>query len=120
MLALGAVGILVIRVPLLQLFLGVHGSDLAELSATTAHFAVAMIPIGVLQVMGCHFLATRRLPECLAFAACAIGYLIALSLLGQTPPLMLQVMTEGAAISVLLLGLVSLLRRRQNQIPLLP
>jgi O-antigen/teichoic acid export membrane protein len=120
MIACGAVGILVIRVPLLQLFLGVHGSDLAELSATTAHFAVAMIPIGVLQVMGCHFLATRRLPECLAFAACAIGYLIALSLLGQTPPLMLQVMTEGAAISVLLLGLVSLLRRRQNQIPLLP
>jgi O-antigen/teichoic acid export membrane protein len=105
MIGAGALVIFLIRVPLLQLFLGAHD---ANLSAMTARFALVMIPIGILQAMGSHYLATRRQPECLAFAACAVVYLVTLSLIGRTPELMLNAMAIGATVSVLLLAFVSL------------
>jgi O-antigen/teichoic acid export membrane protein len=114
MLAAGAVGILLLRDELLQLLLGVKDADL---STMTARFALAMVPIGILQAMGCHSLATRRLPECLAFAACAVAYLAALSIHGQTPSLMLNVMSLGATVSVVLLALLSAVSRIRNRIP---
>lgn len=111
MIATGSLGIFLLRVPLLLLFLGVYDVELANL---TARFALAMVPIGILQAMGCHYLAARRLPECLVFGGCGLAYLIALSLFGQTPVLMLNGMAGGATASVLLLGLVSLARRAKN------
>jgi O-antigen/teichoic acid export membrane protein len=117
LLAAGAIGIVLLRDLLLQLLLGVQDADL---STMTARFALAMIPIGILQAMGCHSLATRRLPECLAFAACAVGYLVALSMFGHTPASMLNVMSSGATVSVVLLVLVSVACRRRNRAPLIP
>jgi hypothetical protein len=61
--------------------------------------------------MGCHYLAARRLPECLVFGGCGVAYLVALSLFGQTPGLMLDWMASGAMASVVLLSVVSLARR---------
>jgi len=113
----GAAGLILVRAPMLKLFLGVHDDDL---SAMTAQFALAMIPIGILQAMGCHFLALRRLPECLVFGACGLGYLIALTLFGRTPTLMLNWMTGAAIASVVLVGLASLARRAANVSPPTP
>jgi O-antigen/teichoic acid export membrane protein len=114
MIATGALGIFLLRVPLLQLFLGIQDAELATL---TAQFALAMIPIGILQAMGCHFLAARRLRECLVFGGCGLAYLVALSLFGRTPTLMLDWMAGGATASVVLLALVSLARRAGNISP---
>jgi len=108
MIGIGALGIYLLRVRLLQIFLGVHDAQLANL---TARFALAMVPIGILQAMGCHYLAARRLPECLVFGGCGVAYLVALSLFGQTPGLMLDWMASGAMASVVLLSVVSLARR---------
>jgi O-antigen/teichoic acid export membrane protein len=112
-----AVGVFVLRDPLLQVFLGVHDSDL---SAMAAEFALAMIPISILQAMGCHYLASRRLPECLAFTACSIAYIAALSHWGRTPDLMLSTMTDGAVLAVAVLALVSAICHRRNKPPLIP
>ena len=112
MLIAGAIGIFIVRAPLLQLFLGVHDADL---SSMTARFAFAMVPIGILQAMGYHYLAARRLTECIAFAGCAIAYLTALSTFGQTPVLMLNTMTDCASTSIVLLGLITLARRFRHR-----
>ena len=104
----GALGIIVLRVFILQLLLGTQD---AELAARTAQFALAMVPIGILQGMGCHYLAARRFAECLAFGFCGVAYIIALTLFGQTPGLMLETMGIGASVSVVLLGAVSWVSR---------
>jgi O-antigen/teichoic acid export membrane protein len=117
MIGTGAVGILLLRVPLLQLLLGVSDAELVNL---TARFALAMIPVGILQAMGCHYLAARRLPECVAFGGCGLAYLVALSFFGQTPILMLNWMAGGSTASVVLLGLISWARRTQPISPLNP
>jgi len=114
MIGAGALGIFVLRAHLLQLFLGVQDAGLSQM---TAHFVAAMIPIGILQAMGCHYLAARRLPECLVFGGCGLAYLFALAHFGQTPSLMLNTMGIGAIASVFILGLVSAVRRARNAFP---
>ena len=111
MIGVGALVIFLLRVPLLQLLLGVHDVELAGL---TARFALVMIPLGILQAMGCHYLAARRLPECHAFGACGLACVVALFLFGQTPMLMLNWMGGVATASVLFLGFVSVMRRSKN------
>jgi hypothetical protein len=114
MICAGAVGILLLRVFILQIFLGTQD---AELAAMTAKFAVAMVPIGILQGMGCHYLAARRFPECMAFGFCGLTYLVALSLFGQTPDRMLEVMGISATVSVVVLGVISLASRAGKVFP---
>jgi len=113
MIGAGALGVLLLRNFILQLFLGVQD---AELSHMAAQFVLAMVPIGILQAMGCHYLAARRLPECLAFGGCGLAYLLALSVYGQTPGLMLNTMGMGATASILILGLVSAARGARNSL----
>jgi hypothetical protein len=81
----------------------------------TARFAFAMVPIGILQAMGYHYLAARRFTECLAFAGCAVAYLVALATCGQTPDLMLGTMAQVASGSVVLLALITLARRYRDR-----
>ena len=109
--AAGGLGLYLVRAPMLQIFLGTHDDDL---SAMTARFALAMMPIGILQAMGYHYLAARRLMECVALAGCSVAYLAALVSFGQTPALMLNTMTAAAAGSVVVLGLLTLLRRQRR------
>jgi O-antigen/teichoic acid export membrane protein len=103
----GAIFLLLFRVPLLSLLLGAHDPGLDRL---TSQFALAMIPIGLLQALGCHFLASRQIPESLAFGACGSAYLVALAWYGATPTLMLGVMSGAATVSIALLGLMFLVR----------
>jgi O-antigen/teichoic acid export membrane protein len=111
MIGAGALGILLLRVFFLQIFLGVQDAGLAQM---TAQFVLAMVPIGILQAMGCHYLAARRFPECLAFGGCGLAYLIALSVVGRTPAHMLNAMAIGATASVVVLGVMSIARRIQT------
>jgi O-antigen/teichoic acid export membrane protein len=117
MLVAGAIGILFLRDWLLQIFLGVHD---VTLSTMTAQFAITMIPIGILQALGCHFLATRRFIECLAFGVCAIIYLVMLALYGDAPDAMLSVMTESAGACLIVLGTFSMIPARRGRAPLIP
>jgi len=117
MLGAGAIGILWLRDPFLQMFLGLRDADL---SGMTAHFAWAMLPIGILQAIGYHFLATRRLPECIAFAVCAAIYLATLSIFGRSPDSMLRIMMESAAGFVIVLTLVSAVSRQRSPAPQMP
>jgi len=111
MIGASALGIFLLRIPLLQLLLGVHDAELASL---TTRFALVMVPIGILQAMGCHYLAARRLPECHLFGGCGLIYAVTLFLFGQTPSLMLNRMGGVATASVVILGLVSVMRRSKN------
>ncbi len=78
-------------------------------------FALAMIPIGILQAMGYHYLAARQIPECMVFGGCGLVYLIALAVFGRTPSLMLGWMGGAATASILLLGILALARRKPPQ-----
>lgn len=101
----GAIFLLLVKVPLLSLFLRAHDPALTQLATW---FALAMIPIGILQALGCHYLAARRIPECLAFGVCGVAYLLVITTLGQTPALMLGWMGGAAWAAVVLLGCLSL------------
>jgi O-antigen/teichoic acid export membrane protein len=104
----GAIFLILLKTPLLVLLLGTHDPGLAEL---VTQFALTMIPIGILQAMGYHYLAARRIPECMIFGGCGLAYLITLTTLGRTPALMLDWMAIAAIASIVFLGIVSLARR---------
>jgi hypothetical protein len=104
----GALFLILLKVPLLMLLLGTHDPGLADM---TTQFALTMVPIGVLQALGYHYLAARRILECLAFGACGLAYLILLAIFGQTPSLMLTWMGGAAIASIVLLGILALARR---------
>jgi O-antigen/teichoic acid export membrane protein len=105
----GAVFLIILKVPMLYLLLGTHDAGLA---AMTTQFALTMVPIGILQAMGYHYLAARRIPECLVFGGCGMAYLAVLVLYGRTPDLMLDGMGAAAVTSILVLGVLALFRRR--------
>jgi len=108
MVGMGAVFLVLLKVPLLFLLLGTHDPGLADM---TTQFALTMVPIGILQALGYHYLAARRVPECLVFGGCGLAYLLALAVFGRTPSLMLGWMGGAAVASILLLGLLVLVRR---------
>jgi len=105
----GAVFLIVLKVPLLFLLLGTH--DDPGLSAMTTQFALTMVPIGILQALGYHYLAARKIPECLVFGVCGLAYLVVIAVYGRTPSLMLGWMAEAAVASIVVLGLLALVRR---------
>lgn len=112
MIGAGAISIILLRHLLLTLFLGAQDPGLA---AMTARFALTMVPIGILQAMGYHYLAARRISECLVFGACGLFYLMALAAFGRTPALMLNWMSGAACASIVLLGFLSLILRIRKQ-----
>ena len=110
----GAVFLIMLKVPMLALLLGTHDAGLADM---TTQFALTMVPIGILQAMGYHYLAARRIPECMVFGGCGIVYLAALIVFGHTPSLMLDWMGGTASASILILGLLALFRRNPSSQP---
>jgi O-antigen/teichoic acid export membrane protein len=72
------------------------------------HFAVTMVPIGILQAMGLFYLATSRIKECLCYGGCAVVYAITLTVVGRQSDLLIFLMQGGSVCSLLLLGMVSL------------
>ena len=108
LLFMGSIFLLLFKVPLLNLLLGVHDPGLATMAS---HFALAILPIGLLQALGYHFLAARRFLECFLFGLCAIVYLIGLATYGLSSEQMLLSMGIGASASVGLLVVATLVRR---------
>ena len=106
---IGAILLILLKVPLLYLLLGTH--DDPELAAMTTQFALTMVPIGILQAMGYHYLASRRIPECLVFGGCGLVYLVLLAVYGRTSTLMLDWMAGAASASIVVLGAMALARR---------
>jgi O-antigen/teichoic acid export membrane protein len=70
-------------------------------------FALAMIPVGLLQALGFHFLAARRYPHCFAFGICGLFYAIALTWWGRSADQLLLLIFGGALGSLGVLGLVT-------------
>jgi len=108
----GAIFLILLKVPLLMLLLNAHDPELA---AMTTQFALTMLPIGVLQALGYHYLAARKIPECLVFGGCGLIYLILLAVYGTTPSLMLGWMAGAASASIVVLGVMALIRRTPFQ-----
>jgi len=105
---LGAVLLILLKGPLLMLLLGAHDAGLADL---TTQFALTMLPIGILQAIGYHYLAARKITECMVFGGCGLVYLVLLAVYGTTPLLMLDWMAGAATASIILLGVLALIRR---------
>ncbi len=109
---LGLVGVaalmlVLLKGPLLMLLLGTNDTGLANM---TTQFALTMLPIGILQAIGYHYLAARKIPECMVFGGCGLVYLVLLAIYGLTPSLMLGWMAGAASASIVLLGILSLIR----------
>ncbi len=105
---MGAIALIVLKKPLLLLLLGAHDPGLDEM---TTQFAFTMIPIGVLQALGYHYLASRKILECLVFGGCGFVYLVLLAVYGLTPSLMLLWMALASCASIFLLGVLALIRK---------
>jgi O-antigen/teichoic acid export membrane protein len=111
---MGAVSLVVLEKPMLLLLLGEHDRELERM---TTQFALAMIPIGILQALGYHYLAARKIMECLVFGGCGLIYLVLLTIHGVTPFLMLNWMAVAASSSILLLGALALIRKISTPTP---
>jgi O-antigen/teichoic acid export membrane protein len=91
------------------------GRDEEEMTALIYRFAVAMVPIGMLQAAGFFYLATRRMLECYVFGTFGLLYSLVLTLYGHQSGMMLSLMFGGAALSVLALSGLSLARWSRTQ-----
>jgi O-antigen/teichoic acid export membrane protein len=107
----GSILLMVLKDPLLNLLLGAHDEGLAHMATM---FALVMLPIGILQAMGYHYLAARKIPECMVFGGCGLVYIVLLAWLGRTPELMLGWMGGAASASIVVLGLFDLIRKKNS------
>jgi len=114
---MGAGALIVLKQPMLLLLLGAHDPGLDTM---TTRFALTMVPIGILQALGYHYLAARKILECLVFGGCGLAYLVLLAIFGRTPSLMLGWMAAASSGSILLLGVLALIRRTPTAPPIEP
>jgi len=114
---MGAIALIVLKEPLLMLLLGTHD---AGLDGMTTQFALTMVPIGILQAVGYHYLAARKILECLIFGACGLIYIVLLAIFGLNSSLMLYWMAVASTGSILLLGVLAVIRRTPAAPPIEP
>lgn len=106
MIIVGAVALMILKQPLAHFF----GRTDPIMLHRVQVFAVAMIPIGILQGIGYYLLATGRLTMCYIFGGLGVAYLLILSTWG-TDLVILQSLMYGAALgAILVLCMVSLIR----------
>lgn len=77
-------------------------------------FALAMIPVGVLQAAGFYVLAARRLAPSLVYGGCGLLYVVALTWWGRNANSLLNVILGGASTAILLMALAMLAKRRRG------
>lgn len=107
----GAAGVFLTREWLGQLLLG--RSEPAVVVLMT-RFAIAMIPVGLLQALGFYFLSARKLVACFLYGALGLAYWGTLSRWGGDPDLLVRLILLGAGSSAVLLSAVSLLARGRH------
>jgi hypothetical protein len=107
----GAFVLTALTQPLSQLFGGAH----PELTASfIPSFAVAMIPLGLLQGVGIFSLASRRYPECFVIGGSGLAYTIFLYWFGR-PQLLLSCMFGGGVAALMLVLFVGMVRWGRRQ-----
>jgi hypothetical protein len=111
----GAVLLIVFSAPLSRLFCG---ADFAATARFVPSFALAMLPLGVLQGLGVFALASRRFPECHVFGGLGVGYALLLYLVGRQAQQMPAYMFGGGLVAITVLLFVGVVRwgRRPDRI----
>jgi hypothetical protein len=107
----GAVALYLLTQPLAWIFGGV---DSEATRYFLPSFAIAMVPMGLIQGIGVFSIASRRYPECFTLGGCSVVYTLLLYLIGR-PQLMLSYVFGGGIVAltvVLLIGLVRWGRRQ--------
>lgn len=91
------------------------GSSYELTSELVPYFAVAMVPLGLLQGLGVFALASRRYPECFTLGGCSLGYLLLLYLVGRQPQLMPTYMFAGGLVVLMIVLFVGVVRWGRKQ-----
>jgi hypothetical protein len=103
----GAILLIVLTVPLSRLFCG---DDFATTARFVPSFALAMVPLGVLQALGIFVLASRRFVECHVFGGLGVAYALLLYLVGRQAQLMPAYMFGGGVLAIMVLLFVGIVR----------
>ncbi len=115
LMAVGATGVWLTRDWLGQLLLG-----RAEPAAVglMGRFAVAMIPVGLLQALGFYFLSARKLAACFLFGVMGVGYWMVLDQWGQEADELVRLIlvTAGASVAILAAAAVATRQRTAAKI----
>lgn len=98
--------------PLSRLFCG---ADFASTAGFIPSFAIAMVPLGLLQALGMFALASRRYHECLVLGGCAVGYALLLALVGRQAQLMPAYMFGGGLVALMIVLFVGVVRWGRKQ-----
>jgi hypothetical protein len=107
----GALLLPLLSLPLARLF----GGPDEELTAYfIPRFALAMVPLGMLQGLGIFVLASRRYPECFTLGAGSLAYTLLLVLVGK-PQLMQSYMLGGGTVVLLLVLFIGVVRWGRKQ-----
>jgi hypothetical protein len=88
-----------------------------EAAATTlfiSGFALAMLPMGLLQGLGIFALASRRYPECFVLGGSALAYALVLGAVGR-PQLMVSYVFGGGSVALFLVLFVGVVRWGRRQ-----
>ena len=112
LLVTGATMVMLLRQPLVHVFLERPDPLVIKL---VERFAVAMVPVGILQAMGFYYLSAARLPECFVYGFCGIVQAILLLLYGKTAEMLVTLIFGGSLITVLLMGCITLVRWGRRQ-----
>ena len=98
--------------PLSELFCG---RNYVSTSRLIPIFAMAMIPLGLLQGLGVFALASRRYHECFVLGGCSVGYTLLLYLAGRQPQLMPAYMFGGGLVALMIVLFVGVVRWGRKQ-----
>ena len=93
--------------PLSRLFCG---ADFTRTARFVPSFALAMVPLGVLQGIGVFVLASRRFVECHVFGGLGLTYTLLLYLVGRQAQLMPAYMFGGGILAIMVLLFVGIAR----------
>jgi len=91
------------------------GPNFQPTSFFVPSFAVAMIPLGLLQALGIFSLASRRYHECFVLGGCSVGYALLLYLAGRQPQLMPAYMFGGGLVSLMMVLFIGVVRWGRKQ-----
>jgi hypothetical protein len=104
---IGSVMLMLLKEPLSQFF---GRTDDPEMLQRIKVFAIAMVPIGIVQGIGYYLLATSNLVMCYIFGGLGALYLFILGTLGSDLYLLQSLMFGGSAGAILVLIMVALVR----------
>jgi hypothetical protein len=85
-----------------------------QTAAYLSGFALAMLPVGLLQGLGIFALASRRYPECFTLGGCGVVYALVLYFVGR-PQLLVSYVFGGSAVALFVVLFVGVVRWGRKQ-----